>query len=170
MQEIIRAGSVQLCMVLLPRSCISLHTGLLLRNRARPGSDGQESPYYPIYSTAQAWHASMDQATFMAAVHSNLGPDWASLALFSKSGGMPSLIKLHALASSPAFQLSQCATGSPRAHHARLRGLIVSPGIFPGHPNLNDRFTRRTRTRMTGPARNPLDPASGHLARGLGER
>ena len=48
----------------------------------------------------------MDQPTFRAAVRRNLGPEWASLALFSKSGGMPYLTNLHLLSSSPAFQLS----------------------------------------------------------------
>ena len=48
---------------------------------------------------------SMDHATFRAAVLRNLEPDWASLARFSKSGGMPFLVNLQALSSSPAFQL-----------------------------------------------------------------
>jgi integrase len=47
----------------------------------------------------------MDHATFRAAVLRNLEPDWASLARFSKSGGMPFLVNLQALSSSPAFQL-----------------------------------------------------------------
>jgi integrase len=46
----------------------------------------------------------MDQHAFQVTVRHNLRPEWASLARFSRSRGMPYLINLPALAGSPAFQ------------------------------------------------------------------
>ena len=46
----------------------------------------------------------MDQHTFRSSVLHNLRPEWASLARFSRSQGMPYLLNLPQLAGSPAFQ------------------------------------------------------------------
>jgi integrase len=50
----------------------------------------------------------MDQHAFRSSVLRNLQPEWASLARFSRSQGMPYLLNLPMLATSPAFQ--QCNT------------------------------------------------------------
>jgi hypothetical protein len=47
----------------------------------------------------------MDQHAFRAAVQHNLQPEWASLARFSRSQGMPYIINMQSLAGSPAFRL-----------------------------------------------------------------
>jgi integrase len=52
----------------------------------------------------------MDQHAFQASVLRNLRPEWASLARFSRSQGMPYLLNLTQLAGSPAFRHCDTAT------------------------------------------------------------